>query len=92
MAAMEFTTVPQVYEKEVSLGDTRPPQTYETIDYRPAKNWATETINSAYSQATEIADDEGFGAEYRSRVLPIVKHGLNNIQSIPDQVQVPVGQ
>lgn len=69
-----------------------PAQAYETIDYRPVKNWASSTINDAYSQATGIADSEGFGAEYRSMVSPIVNQSLNYIQSIPDQVQVPAGQ
>lgn len=73
-------------------GPSSPAQAYETVDYRPLKNWATETINSAYSQATGIADSEGFGAEYRARAAPIVNEGLNYIQSIPDEVQVPAGQ
>lgn len=86
-----------IYDSQSQAGDTLseasvPAQAYETIDYRPVKNWATETINSAYSQATGIADSEGFGAEYRSRVSPIVNQSLNYIQSIPDQVQVPAGQ
>lgn len=81
----------QLVDTTVPAAQSMSAQAYETIDYRPVKNWATETINSAYSQATGIADSEGFGAEYRSRASPIVNQGLNYIQSIPDQVQVPVG-
>jgi hypothetical protein len=64
-------------------------QTY-TQDNRKVKQWAADQIKSAYSQATAIADSEGFGGEYRARVDPIVNQGLNAINSIPDQQTVTV--
>ena len=64
-------------------------QTY-TQDNRQVKQWAADQIKSAYSQATAIADSEGFGGEYRARVDPIVNQGLNAINSIPDQQTVTV--
>lgn len=69
-----------------------PGQAYETVDNRELKQWGTDLLNDTYSRASGIADSEGFGAEYRSQAQPILNQGLNYIQSIPDQMQVPVGQ
>ena len=62
----------------------------QTIDNRQMKQMAANQINSAYSQATAIADSEGFGSEYRSAVSPVVNWGLDTISSIPDQQTVVV--
>lgn len=69
-----------------------PAQAYETIDYRELKRWGTDLLNNTYSQVSAMADEEGFGAEYRSRAAPVLNQGLNYLQSIPDEVQVPAGQ
>lgn len=74
------------------MASSVPAQTIETIDYRGLKQWGTDLLNNTYSQVSAMADEEGVGAEYRSRASPILNQGLNYIQSIPDQVQVPVGQ
>ena len=59
-------------------------QTY-TQDNTAMKQYMSQQLEGAYSQASAMAAEAGVGAEYQSAVAPVLSYGRSAISSIPDQ-------
>jgi hypothetical protein len=67
-----------------------PEQDYAIIDNTVLKSQLSDMLEGTYQYCSEVAAEEGCGAEYQSAVAPVMRQGRSAISSIPDRETITI--